>query len=188
MANQYNPSIPLEFQPLIDTLVYQALKGGSNVSQLDLLAFQEWLEGDGYEWFLSGWEDELVAINLNELARFKFSDTALEDYFDVKDPIEIDSYLRVRHAREQIDYELECGGDEYISTIHQLPVTDSLGKTAILGYTAESRGQAGVEIFYHGAFKTDQGFFVHLSRKNLVISDGCTHISDSTILGLWERE
>ena len=187
MANQYNPSIPLEFQPLIDTLVYQALKGGSNVSQLDLLAFQEWLEGDGYEWFLSGWEDELVAINLNELARSTFSDTALEDYFDVNDTIEIPEFLRPDYARDRIDYEFEFCGDKYISKIHPLPVSDSAGKTAFLGYTAHFRGQLGVEIFYHGTFKTDQDFFVHLSLQKFVFPGESEGISDSALLELWQK-
>ena len=177
---------PSEFHPLIARLIDQAFQGKTKVSSQDLEPFHEWIEGAGYDWFLEGWKDELIALNLNELSSWTFSDRELMAYMGLDDPVTIDDSLRIQHARERIAYALDSGGEENISSIHRLLIGDSF-RHAILGYRAESRGQAGLELISEGVFKTDQDFLDYLAQHNFVLSDGSTHISDMSLLGLWQK-
>lgn len=180
-------NIPPEFQPLLDRLVEQSRAGNFDVNPHEIETFQKWLEADGYDWFLEGWIDELVALDLNSLASWTFSDGELRAYMGIEHTQEIDDALRVQHGRERIDEVFESGDNGDISTIKRLTIVSSSGQAATLGYRAEFRGQAGVELFCQGVFKCDEDFLDHLAARNYVMSDGSSHISDSTILGLWGK-
>ena len=179
-------SVPIKFQPLIDELVELSLKAEGHADYPDMSQLEEWLEGDGYEFALKYWKDELVVLDLKKLADSDFSDSVLCDHEGV-DEDEIDDSLRVEFARSRIEYEFEPGVETYAYTIHQLPITDSSDRNAILGYKIQQHGQCGSKLHLHGSFQSEKELLENLRLTGHLLQAEIDDISDALILGLWKN-
>jgi len=180
------PSVPKKLQPLIDELVNLSLKAEGHAIYPDMSQLEEWLEDEGYEFAFECWKDELVVLDLKKLAESSFSDSALCAHAGV-DNDQVDDILRVEHARGLIQYEFEPGVETYAYTIHQLPITDNSGRSAVLGYKMQQHGQCGSKFHLSGAFQSEKEFLEKLRCSGYLLQTEIDDISEALILGLWEK-
>lgn len=180
------PSIPDRFQNLIDELAALADKRLSPCDYPMLRQFEDWLIGDGYEFALNHWKDDLVALNLIELAKQRFSDSELLCYVDIGDD-EIDDSVRIDYAKDRIGDELEPGVETYAYTIHQLPIISKTGITAILGYKMQMIDLGEFEFSLHGVYSTEEDFLDDLLSSGFYLQNMSDQDLNSTILALWQK-
>ena len=176
-----NSELPKKFWKIRDAAVDHALT--NSPLPADLKHLQAWLETDGWDNLLEAWINEDIAVNLNDLASHRFSDTELRDYGGVEDSEVITNDIRIKFARSIINGAIaECDG----SSIHSYLLQQNDGPSAILGCTAEIHGQAGPSCVWHGVFVDKETFYNHLRASGFLLPDEADTLADDKILALWQ--
>jgi hypothetical protein len=114
------------------------------------------------------------------------SDDDLNDHED-RDTLQVLTDAdRIRHARSRLAGLLR-EADVAVETVHAAPLRHSEGGTALLCGVARSRGQAGPEFEWHGAFISWDEYLYWLPSQGLVHEDDLADLTDAQILGVWRR-
>ncbi len=92
--------LPFKFWKALDAAVEHLLSNSPLPTGLGDL--QEWLATDGWDDLLAAWINEDAALNLNESAAYKFSDSALRDAEGLDDSKVITDQMKIDCAREAI--------------------------------------------------------------------------------------
>jgi len=174
-----------EIQPIIDELVSVAHGNQAGLKPESLQVLEAWAEDDGYQDLIDAWKGELIVLDLEDLSTWSFSDSELIDYKDCEED-EIDDTLRLEYARERIAAEFDSGSEDYVFSVHQYPIVSRTGQKAILGYTGQFQGQAGIAWYYRGAFLSEAALMEHLRQYGFVLQSEVSAIPDATLLGLWQ--
>ncbi len=119
------------------------------------------------------------------MAWWKFEDSELQATLEVSGPIHDSD--RLTFARELIATSFE-GLDEYICpTVHAVPISNSRGEQAVLGWLMEVHGQAGPVPLFQGVFRDEDNFYDFLRSSDYILSSEPTNVTDEAILRLWSR-
>jgi hypothetical protein len=144
-----------------------------------------WYEVDGWDELVpSNEKEEHVALDLNHLSSFNFSDSELIANLADDEPITDES--KVKYARRIISKTLE-NYDDYCPSVQAVEVKNSRGEVAVLGWLIEIHGQGGAVPFYCGAFTDKEHFYRHLQIGGYLLDTESQNITDEAILELWQK-
>jgi hypothetical protein len=174
--------LPPELDDARDAAIEQAWSGQPLPIDFDLT---QWLEGDGWSAMMDIWDD-CVAYSLGELS-WSFSDAELRDWEGVDEDDVITDAMRLKYARERIDGTTDGSNTEAGCSVHVVPLTRADGKSAVVGCTVHSEGQAGWRVEWKGAFPTRTDFERYLRASDVATMQEAIGLDDAVILGLWQQ-
>jgi hypothetical protein len=146
----------------------------------------KWYETDGWDLVApANGGVEQVALNLDYIAHYKFSDSELIE--SQESEIAITDAIRVEYARDVLTNALnEYDGCDCPSVCF-VEVTSRDNTKVVFGWLVEIHGQAGPAPEFCGAFVDEVSFYQHLSAMNFILEKNIEDISETKILGLWQR-
>ena len=176
-------SISSSVQSLIDSVVSD-VEDGVAITR-DLTPLYELVEEDAGGECMSIWDNQ-IAVKMNELAAYYFTDDIAFDFLDLETPSDLTDELRLEYATEQVHYRLE-EDDFFALTVHILPLVATSGSSAFLGFTMQSQGQGGPVFEWVGAFREIEAFHAELERRgNWLVKDDFDDRLNG-LLAKWQR-
>jgi hypothetical protein len=180
------PDLPRRLWSIRNAAVEHAVSGAPLTSSLSKLL--EWLEGEGRDALVDGWEKagEPVALRLEELAQ-DFADVELGGWVDIEPNHEVTDALRLSYVRWRIEVALEDDCDTLSPTVHPYRLERVDGSAAILGCTVVMHGQAGPKITCQGVFSAIEQYYRHLKESGIWLPADLAALDDATILKMWRH-
>jgi len=148
--------------------------------------FQEWLMSDGWDHALAAWDDEVVALNLAELAKDCFTDHFMTQESWLLATGQHLNAQRAGFARVWIQNAITSGAGEHSLSVHSCPIGNSDGDQLILGLTVEIQGHSP-EPTWHGVFLDKEAFYQYLKTLGYVFHRDVSRVTDQEILDLWKH-
>ena len=177
-------SLPTELIAIQDQIIDHVHKSAPAPENLSKLI--KWYETDGWDLVApANGGVEQVALNLDYIAHYKFSDPELIERQESETAVT--DAIRVEYARGVLTNALnEYDGCDCPSVCF-VAVTSRDSKKGVFGWLVEIHGQAGPEPEFCGAFVDEESFYQHISAMNFILEKNIEEISDEKILGLWQK-
>ena len=157
---------PTELHSIRDEAIECAITNAPLPSGMNRI--HEWLETDGWSNVTDAWVDEDNVLELKDLAKHNFCDSAVREYENLEDRDTVTDKMRIKHARTILNGLIEDNyeGSKYVFSIR---IIRNDGKTAIIGVLGEIRGQGGVVAVWHGVFQDKQAFYNYLRKSQFLL-------------------
>ena len=147
----------------------------------------DWLEVDGWNALMADLEEQM-AINLRNLAAYRFNDIELRNDRDIPDDQPISDEDRLAWGRDQVDQVLNNYDDYFMPSVHAYQLTSSDGESACVGCLVEIHGQGGPVCDWKGLWPSREAFWNALgSEYGYWVTPLMGDVTNEAILSHWQK-
>jgi hypothetical protein len=133
------------------------------------------------------WENEDVVFHWPSVVERWCSDDDLREWECPAPSVRITDLMRCAYAAARFEPLVNGQAETDVHSVHLVTLTGADGLTAVLGWTAESRGQAGFEATNQHVCRDREEYAEWLRARGYLDPHDVMSFSPETLLKVWRR-